>query len=75
MAHDLAKAVNQFWVSAETLLKGDDSSSCQKDCNYNLVQTMRIERNETSKDKNGEPNMVLVIFLDLSFNGFYFWSI
>ncbi|RXH98067.1 hypothetical protein DVH24_010392 [Malus domestica] len=57
VAHDLAKAVNQFWVSAETLLKGDDSSSCQRDCNYDLVGSMRIDRNKTSQDKNGEPNM------------------
>ncbi|RXH87104.1 hypothetical protein DVH24_028604 [Malus domestica] len=64
VAHDLAKAVNQFWVSAETLLKGDDSSSCQKDCNYNLVESMRIERNETSKDKNGEPNMEPIKYLE-----------
>lgn len=75
MAHDLAKAVKQFWHSAETLLNGNDSSSCQKHGNYDLVGSMRIDRNEASKDKNGEPNMVLVIYLDLSSNSLSFWSI
>lgn len=75
VAHDLARAVKQFWHSAETVLNGEDSSSCKKNCNSDLVGSMSIDSNETSKAKDGESNMVLVIYLDLFFNGLYFWSI
>ncbi|XP_016650804.1 PREDICTED: chromatin modification-related protein EAF1 B-like isoform X1 [Prunus mume] len=57
VAHDLARAVKQFWHSAETLLNGDDSSSCKKNCNSDLVGSMSIDSNEASKAKDGESNM------------------
>jgi hypothetical protein len=67
VARSLAKAVMQFWCSAEVLLNRDDPSVGQKNCNYSLVGSRTVDGNEVSKDKIGESDMVLVIYLRPSF--------
>ncbi|KAF3435970.1 hypothetical protein FNV43_RR23062 [Rhamnella rubrinervis] len=57
VAHVLSKAVLQFWHSAEVNLNGDDPSVCPEKCEYSLVGSVGVDRNEVSKDKNQESNM------------------
>ncbi|CBI37340.3 unnamed protein product, partial [Vitis vinifera] len=57
VAHALAKAVMQFWHSAEVLLHGDDLGVGPKNCKYELVGSRRIDGNEVPVDKIGEANM------------------
>lgn len=63
----LSKAVMQFWHSAEVNLNGDDPSVCPEKCKDSLVGSVGVDRNEVSKDKNQESNMVLVFCFDLFF--------
>ncbi|XP_059431988.1 chromatin modification-related protein EAF1 B-like isoform X2 [Corylus avellana] len=57
VAHTLAKAVTQFWSSAEVLLNRDDPNVSQKNCKYSLVGSRSADGNEVSKDKIGESDM------------------
>lgn len=57
VARTFAKAVMQFWCSAEVLLDRDDPSVGQKNCKYSLVGSRSDDGNEVSKDKIGESDM------------------
>jgi hypothetical protein len=49
------------------LLNRDDPSVGLKNCKYSLVESRSADGNEASKDKIGESDMVLVIYLRPSF--------
>lgn len=63
----LSKAVMQFWHSAEVNLNGDDPSVCPEKSVYSVIGLVGVDRNDVSKDKNQESNMVLVFCFDLFF--------
>ena len=60
VAYTLAKAVMQFWNSAEVLLNSEDQSSSMKNCNH---VSRRLDCNEFSKDNFGELDKVLLTLL------------
>lgn len=60
VAYTLAKAVMQFWNSAEVLLNSEDQSSSMKDCNHD---SRRLDCSEFLKDKFGEHDKVLLTLL------------
>lgn len=65
LAHNLAKAVMQFWHSAEVTLNSGDLTVSPENCKSGLVGKAS---EEVSKDKNDESNMLLVFFWTC-FNG------
>ncbi|OVA15959.1 SANT/Myb domain [Macleaya cordata] len=57
IAHTLAKAIMQFWHSAEVLVSSDDPSIGLQDCNLALVGSKKVNGGEAVENKTGEPNM------------------
>ncbi|KAI3960659.1 hypothetical protein MKX01_003833 [Papaver californicum] len=57
VAHTLAKAINQFWHTAEVLATTDDQSSGLKDSNLVLVGSAMVNVGEAVDNKTGEANM------------------
>ncbi|KAL5562108.1 hypothetical protein UlMin_031855 [Ulmus minor] len=56
VAHAMAKAVMQFWRSAEMILNDDDHSVCPENTKYE-VGSMVVDGIEVSKEKSEESNM------------------
>lgn len=71
VAHELSKAVIEFWHSAEVNLRGDDPSVCPEKCEDSVVGAVGDDRHEVSMDKSPEANMVLVFYFDIIY--FLFW--
>ncbi|XP_057965746.1 chromatin modification-related protein EAF1 A-like isoform X2 [Malania oleifera] len=59
VAYTLAKAVMQFWHSAELLLNSDDPSDSPEDGKFDVVGFGTLDGNEVAKDGVGVPNKVL----------------
>ncbi|KAF8402099.1 hypothetical protein HHK36_013051 [Tetracentron sinense] len=57
VAHTLAKAIMQFWRSAEALINSDDPSVGLKHCESGLIGSRMINGSEAVEDRIGEPNM------------------
>ncbi|XP_042975984.1 chromatin modification-related protein EAF1 B-like isoform X1 [Carya illinoinensis] len=51
VAHTLAKAVMQFWCSAEVISNSDNPGVGQKNCKYSSFGSRKVDGDEVSKDK------------------------
>jgi len=58
LSHKIAKAVMQFWHSAELLLDNDLDINCILGC----VKSGNVDANEAMRDQRRNYNVLLVIF-------------
>jgi len=58
LSHKIAKAVLQFWHSAELLLDNDLDINCIVGC----VESGNVDANEATRDQRRNYNTLLVIF-------------
>ncbi|GAV70699.1 HSA domain-containing protein/Myb_DNA-bind_6 domain-containing protein [Cephalotus follicularis] len=69
VAYTLAKAVMQFWHSAEMLLNSDDSIVGVKNCRHDLVESRRVDGNELLEGKIDARNKVQEREMELEYPG------
>ena len=61
LSHNMAKAVMQFWQSAELHL---DNDGPEHNCIGGSVESGKVDSSEASVDKRRNSDMVLVIYYD-----------
>ncbi|KAJ1409572.1 Helicase/SANT-associated domain [Sesbania bispinosa] len=59
LSHKIAKAVMQFWHSAELLLDNDGPDN---NCSVGCVESGKVDTHEASRNQRRNSNMVVVIF-------------
>ncbi|KAK9282032.1 hypothetical protein L1049_004944 [Liquidambar formosana] len=69
VAYTLAKAVMQFWHSAEVLLNNNDQSVGLQNCKYDLIGSGRVDGIEAAKEGVEEPNREMSKELELQYPG------
>ncbi|KAJ7961532.1 chromatin modification-related protein EAF1 B-like [Quillaja saponaria] len=62
LAHTMAKAVMQFWLSAEMRLSSDDPGV---NCMCGLVESGKVDPVEVSRDNSGSSDMIMETSKDL----------